>query len=214
MKLFWKKVNRGLLLGAVLLVALVVLIVVQSVSFRRAKPVIRQEVKDYAGDLLEVMYAVGDRVEPGSELTAEQKQARRERFEAFVREYWQEVPEKEIRNGGLISTALSGTGSSGLSSLRTEFENTLSGKQYPVEKLNLQLPNSNISIRVNGPGYALVNVSFSFSTVSGDYETLRSGELQLELKRVKGSWKVISSNHSFYGGGEPTPIAETTGGAE
>ena len=206
MKPFWKKVNRGLLLGAVLLVVLLVLIVVQTISFRRAKPVIRQEVKDYVGDLLTVNYAVGDPVEPGSELTAAQKQQRRDDFEAFVKKYWHEVPEKEIREGGLVSVALSGESATGLSSLRAEFENTLSGKQYPVEKLNLQIKDSDLSIRANGPGYAQVSISFSFSTVSGTVETVRYGSLQLEFKRVKGEWKVIASAMNLFGDEEEFPV--------
>lgn len=193
MKPFWKKVNRGLLLGAVLLVVLIVVAVVQTVSFRRQKPAIRQEVKSYVNDLLSVTYVVGEEITPGTELTDAQKQARREKFEAFAEKHWQEVSEKEISSGSILTGTLSG-----LDSTRAWFDNTLLGKQYPIKQLNLPiLQDSDISVSAGGPNYAQVSVWFSFSTATEDSEAGKEGILQLELKRVKGSWKVIASNISI-----------------
>ena len=70
-------------------------------------------------------------------------------------------------------------------------------------QLNLPiLPDSDISVKAGGPNYATVSVWFSFSTVSTDtdekeFESGKDGILQLELKRVKGSWKVIASSFSL-----------------
>ena len=188
--------NRGLLLGAVLLLVLIVLAVVQTVSFRMQKPVIRDAVRSYVNDLLSVTYVVGDEVTPGAELTEAQKQARRDAFEIFAGKYWQEVSAKEISSGSILTGTLSG-----IDSLRAWFDNTLVGKQYPVEKLNLPiLQDSDITVTASGSNYATVNLWFQFSVETSGYasgegkESGKRGYLQLELKRVKGSWKVIASN--------------------
>lgn len=222
LKPFWKRVNRGLLLGAVLLVVLIVMAVVQTISFRQAKPAIRQEVKSYVNDLLSITYVEGENITPGTELTDAQKQARRDRLEELIGKHWKEVSQKEISSGALLTGKLAGT-----DSLRVWFESTLLGGQDPIDQLNLPIiSDSDISISANGPGYAQVSVFFSFSTISrkmefgteNDFEkenrpeaenqpeaeklsekkveSGKQGVLQLELKRVNGNWKVIAANFS------------------
>ena len=194
MKPFWKKVNRGLLLGAALLLALIVLIVVQTISFRKAKPVIREEVRSYVSDLISVTFVTGEEITPGANLTEDQKQARRDKFEKVIETHWQEVSEKELSSGSILNGGLTG-----LDSTRAWFENSLLGKKYPIDKLNLPiLMDADISVTANGSGYAVATVSwFSFSYISDETEVSGHGYLQLELKRVNGNWKIIAASVSL-----------------
>ena len=67
--MFWKKVNRGLLLGATLLIVLVVVIVVGEVRFKQEEPLIKERCEAYLADLCKLQCGVGGEI--GKPLTAE-----------------------------------------------------------------------------------------------------------------------------------------------
>ena len=76
MKRFWKRVNRGLVLAAVILVGLVIFIQIDQYQFKSAKPEIEQMTREYLTRVKEI-----NQLEPNERM----KQTR-----LLLEEYWRD----------------------------------------------------------------------------------------------------------------------------
>ena len=150
--MFWKKVNRGLLLGGVLLVGLIVFIVVKEVQFRREIPVLRETARDFLGATVEMNRIEGTVGEDGK-LTDAQKAARLEAFRTLIRTYW-DASEKDI--------------TSGLSDFQEAtklFEAYQESSREELMEWHMNLPDRQIFIQSNGPDRAIVSINYYDLTV-------------------------------------------------
>ena len=207
-KLFWKKTNRGLWLGAALLLALVLLIVISEVRFNFQKKEIRQTSKEYVQALLSVNLATGELGANGY-LTDAQKQAQIAALDQVAKQYWYTGSiELNSRNYDLAQ----------LSALLTRWQKDMPGM---VTDIAYQPDNWNIVITRDGPGRVLVSLVTDQMAVRGKgaapiegYEEgilfptpvnsreEGSGEwsrtcmvyFSLELVRKGGKWQVAGMN--------------------
>ena len=162
-KLFWRKTNRGLWLGAVLLFALVVFIVVSEVRYNLQKQEIRETAKQFAGELLSVNLAKGELGEDGY-LTDAQKAAQRETLERIAGEYWYTgSTELNSKNYDLAR----------LSELLEQWQRDVPGK---VEKISYQNENWEVAIQRDGPGRVLVALTADQIEVQGSGAAPKEGQ--------------------------------------
>lgn len=207
MKHFWKKTNRGLWLGGALLLITLAVIIVTSVLFTVEQPVIRKQVKEYVSDLIALNYAP-EGAKLNGRLSDADKKAKEAELEALFKTYWDPdddsagygatVEEVRAAYGALLSEALT--------------IKVLSGE--------ISISDRDISITAEGPNYA--TVSLYIDTLSLTYEGKPVGifiggyqedyytedvmqttpgarvgtfdlQLTLEMHRVGGEWRIISS---------------------
>ncbi len=216
MKTFWKKANRGLLLGALLLVVLLTVIVVTEVSFRAQVPEIRATVQAYLKDLTALNLSP-EGVSLGTSLTQAQSNAKKNELEQLLLTYW---------DG---ESAPAGEFYMDLDDVRTAFEETLSRPAHAVfQKAEISVPENAVSVKSAGPGYAEVTVSLRSlsATFTGDgdaffwgseyyaptltrdellqsygdgaYQGTYSMDLILEMHRVDGEWRITGCYGSVW----------------
>ena len=219
MKAFWKRTNRGLWLGLVLLVVLLTVIIVGQVRFGREKPKIRQLAKNYITDLLEVNAAVGDAV-GGQPMTDAQKQTQSDALEAVIRQYWYEG--KIDRSSGYFT-------SYNAVQLREKLSQWQADAPVILTDLRMQIDSRSVSVKADGPGRAIVivyagditatlqgkepvdgaltlfpiNLDGKFGSSVGEWRVSGSAIFGLELARRNGKWRVVGMSSSVgygYGG--------------
>ena len=83
LKKFLRRVNRGLLLGGIVLAGFVVFVITDTISFKKNKPVIEDEIKSYVSMLEDVG------VNKGSDLTSY-----KEGIDSLINNYWTFSDEK------------------------------------------------------------------------------------------------------------------------
>jgi len=207
MRRFWNKANRGLLLGAVLLIALIVFIIVKEVQFRTELPEIRGTVKESLQAMLEVNIAP-EGAQLGKAWSAEQKEIQRRRLENVLVTYWDADGTNDY-----YYTA---------SEVRASYGEYL-GKDCCVlfEEISLVLSDDDIRIVQNGTDYVTVSVEIDTMSATwiGDGEMLFFGEsvyfeemegvtpftyrgnyegwFEMELHRVDGAWRVVATSGYF-----------------
>ena len=197
MKRFWKKINRGLLLGGALLLALTVFVVVKNVQFKKEAPVIASRAREAVVSLLELNLAPRDAAlsVPLSEASVREQKAG---LEAHLKEYW------EVTEGNYVTA----------NDVRLSFDELLSADVETLfYSVDVEIPDSAMQVRSSGPDYAIV--SFEMNRVSavfkgsgerlftGEYyaesSTLRDdsawrgayrGYAEMEMHRVDGIWRV------------------------
>ncbi len=227
LKRFWKKANRGLLLGGVLLLAMTVFIVVKEVQFRREVPELRETVRSYADAILQIN-VLPDTPTLGSELTEEQKNTYRTRLNDVLVKYWYaDVAKRDISEYSRMATEV-----------MEEYEELLSSP-VPVifSSVEYSLTDRNVSITQDGPDRVRVTVQFegmnikwqgnpSYFFFGGElylqeievrpgesekptepeepavYQSSFDGYLELELMRVGGEWRVVGTDGNFYNTGD------------
>ncbi len=212
MKHFWKTTNRGLLLGALLLVVLFGVIVINEVVFWTEKPEIRETVEDYVSDLMAFNITPED-VELGKTLTAAQKAERQAALEDLFRRYWD--AERSTDEYGNVDAVRENYSTLLEDPVRVLFKDTA------IAEIGKQ----DITIKANGPGYAKVDVTLLASAeFIGAEETPFVGELLwyeplteeeillhydptqrysatytiemgLELHRTSDGWRILSYDH-------------------
>ena len=203
---FWKKVNRGLLLGGVLLLGLIVFIAVKEAQFRQEIPAIRENVEGCMQELLEINITP-EGVEPGDSLTEAQKADRRAALEAWFDRYWDPSADEEVQYCDADE-------------LRTRYLDVLEDMvldcYYDVQ---FSITDQDIDVVPNGPDYATVSlfsdtVKATYRGFTADslflsqrnvYVEIEEGEVcdptvfegvynvhaEIEFKRVDGEWRII-----------------------
>ena len=83
LKKFLRRVNRGLLLGGIVLAGFVVFVITDTISFKKNKPVIEDEIKSYVSMLEDVG------VNKGSDQTSY-----KEGIDSLINNYWTFSDEK------------------------------------------------------------------------------------------------------------------------
>lgn len=135
LKKFLRRVNRGLLLGGIVLAGFVVFVITDTISFKKNKPVIEDEIKSYVSMLEDVG------VNKGSDQTSY-----KEGIDSLINNYWTFSDEKS----DLFYYSLN----------QNEFKNILelnmndSDPNAYVSKWTAKV--NNVDISKAGPGYALV----------------------------------------------------------
>lgn len=136
LKKFLRRVNRGLLLGGIVLAGFVVFVITDTISFKKNKPVIEDEIKSYVSMLEDVG------VNKGSDQTSY-----KEGIDSLINKYWTFSDEKS----DLFYYSLN----------QNEFKNILelnmndSDPNAYVSKWTAKV--NNIDISKAGPGYAMVS---------------------------------------------------------
>ena len=153
-KLFWKKTNRGLWLGAVLLLALVLFIVIGEVRYSFQKKEIRETAKDYVQALLSVNLAEGELGADGY-LTEAQKQAQTTALDQVAKQYWYTGSVKLNSHNYDLAR---------LSELLTNWQTAVPGM---VTEIACQPDHWNVFITRDGPGRVLVSLATDQMTVHG-----------------------------------------------
>ena len=211
--MFWKKVNRGLLLGAALLLFLVGFIVVKEVQFKKETPLIVERAESYLSGLCELQCGVDGTL--GEKLSPQAQSAQKEKFNRLLKENWY---------GELSGDEYNGIG---LSELYSDYESYLSDKvQVLFSKAELHLQEDHISVYKDGPDRAKVSFSAEIKTeYMGDGEsffygssyyigyedgiavpetsaTVYSGvyllNMTFEMQRVGREWKIVAYNGYGY----------------
>lgn len=215
MRRFKRKVNRGLLLGAVLLLGLAVFVIVSEVLFRQQIPDIRETVQAYV-NALPGLNSLPEDAQVGQTLSAAQQEEQNRKLEAFLDQYWTEG-EKSQGDGFYVTFSASDI----RSYVQKLWNSPLSAN---FRDFSVLVPERSISVRASGAGYALVSVSVQdFNALcTGRADALFCGlcdeesvdaevpgtdgaeevraerrvsylmELSFEMKRVGGEWKIVS----------------------
>ncbi|MBQ7173377.1 MAG: hypothetical protein IJR88_04600 [Clostridia bacterium] len=217
--MFWKKVNRGLLLGAALLIFLIGYIVVQEVQFDREKPVIEDQCESYLTDLLDLQCNLQGEV--GQVLPAATVAAQKDKMNRVLKAYWYgELPQDEYSGYGVNDVRL--------------FYNKYLEQKVSIllSSAEVQLKGDRVSIKKDGPNRATVKLSVDvkirYAGKSGDFfygyfmdyaadnefdngsqSNAQAEEpsytddtvffnMVFELYRVKGEWKIVSFTPGNY----------------
>ncbi len=93
MKKWYKKVNRGLILGAVLVVGLTAFILVDNYNFRKEEPDIEKTVSDFVSELWKYNITPEKYREKGAVYSDGDKQKMKDEFSEFSNKYWVETDE-------------------------------------------------------------------------------------------------------------------------
>lgn len=161
-KLFWRKTNRGLWLGAALLFALVLFIIISEVRFGFQKKEIRATAKEYAEALLSVNLVEGELGEDGF-LTEAQKAAQKEKLDQIAKTYWYTGSvDLNSRNYDLAT----------LVELLNKWQNATPGK---VTAASYQSADWEITITRDGPGRVLVALITDRIEVRGEGADVKEG---------------------------------------
>lgn len=148
MKKRWKKINRGLLLGAVLLVGLVGFIVFKEVQFRQELPKIRESAEAYVQDLLALNVSL-EGEELGKDLTDEQRAQKQAALEKLISERMT-TGDNSTGNGYDVFSA---------SELRANYEEMLEGAPATLfRNLEFDIPENRIEVTAEGNDYAYVSI--------------------------------------------------------
>lgn len=214
--MFWKKVNRGLLLGAALLVFLVGFIVVKEVRFRKETPLIKERVETYLADLCSLQCGVSG--ELGKTLSTEAQDLQKDKLDRVLAEHWY---------GNLPDDEYDGIG---VSNLRANYESYLSDRVNVLfTKAEMHLQEDNLRVYKDGPDRAVVGLSADIKTeYAGDgdefffgtsnhavyedeyysqeapdlsgkaYSGVFTINMTFELERVGGAWKIVAFNGYGY----------------
>ena len=219
--MFWKKVNRGLLLGALLLTLLVVVIVVGEVRFKQETPLIKERGLAYLIDLATLQ--CDPKGELGQPLSASEVARQKEKMNQLLKTHWY---------GNLSESEYSGTGVSGV---RQAYDEYLGNKLTVLfSTAEVHLLEDQVSVKKDGPNRAIMQLSAEIKTEyigdgSGfffggynpgygyynetwtdeegnalidntEYSGIYYVHLSFELERVGGEWKIVA----FSGGGYET----------
>ena len=200
--MFWKKVNRGLILGAALLIFLIGFIVVKEVSFEKETPLIKENVESYLSDLFKLQCNVDGELE--KELSTESKEAQKTKFNQLLKDYWYgNLPTDEYNGYGVSET-------------RQYYDEYLEGIVTVLfSSAEVRFSESETSVRKDGPDRAIVTISADVrTTYRGDGSQLFYGSnvyqgyyygydaqtytgilhlegMRFEMQRVNREWKIV-----------------------
>ena len=168
--MFWKKVNRGLILGVLLLAFLAGFIVLKEVQFRKETPLIRERAEAYLADLCAMQCGVSG--ELGKTLSKDVQEAQKAKLDRVLSEHWYgNLPEDEYKGMGV-------------SEIRANYNSGLSKEtEVLFSKAELHMPCSPKDLQESSPTPQFKIISSSvFSFLCGP-----------TLKSTHDYWK----NHRF-----------------
>lgn len=210
MKQFWKKTNRGLWLGLILLIVLVTFIAVKQAQFKREVPTLRDNAKAYVTDAL-ALNLYPDGVTVGATLTDAQKEEQMQKMNNLLEKYWKtNVSEKDIKDESVSGDTLADI-----------YRKNLDGKCLTVfRSLSFSVNDRDVTVKADGPDRAVVSIYCDQNSADfyGSGVVFLTGEnflsledppkdplggsslmrseyslnLELEYQRVGGNWKIIS----------------------
>jgi hypothetical protein len=230
-KTFCKRANRGLILGAVLLIGLIVYIAVDESNFRAQTPAIRQTITDYCDGLEAASVYPESLQKTGSKLTTQAASQMQKELEALLNQHW-------------ITSRYTGTGyrkdkNSTLEDMVFNLQENTKREGY-VKKMSLNL--GQIKVNKDGPGAA--SVTFEYSLVA-EYtgspavfapgtnilldesygsqnvnmnsttlkrQTIECYEVHADLESIDGEWKITQM--VSYGYSPHTPVDVEGGDTE
>lgn len=202
-----EKTNRGIVLGALLLVGLILFICVKEIRFRQEIPDIRSQAQAYVEELLQ-LNVTPEGIGPEVSLTKEQKALLTDRLDRLMEKYWYfDVREKDI----LYNTP---------EIVKRNYEAYLDDGLYEVfYSVSVHIAGNDISVSQDGPDRAIVvlwcdnitvecvnreaypfvgevmyNTGDDGSSASKRFLASLQGQFCLEMQRVDGSWKVVGSD--------------------
>ncbi len=223
-----KKWNRGLILGGVLIIGLVVFILVKSAQFEDEVPEIREKAEAYVQDFITMQYSPTG-AEWGKTLNEADREAERQELYALIEKYWD--TEEAPRDGVDVSAFIAG------------YEKRIDGAQYyliaPAEDApSVEAPAriGEVRIKENGPDHVVVSIQIEtvrLRVVAYDYNQVLytpdqymytdmytddyiskpsyegtdkplpkdyfpSGHVTLDMVRVDGEWRIIVQSFNFY----------------
>lgn len=221
MKQRLKKWNRGLVLGALLLVGFVVFAIVKEAQFQNSVPEIKELSKSYAEALLRLNEMPDGALDEEFCLTSAAAEQKTAELEHLFQKYWNTETKQKTQNMSY-------------NDLRERYLERLNGTQYSrVYEVDCNILEKDISVKNDGPNRATVTLYTDglFATLSGTelaclfidnvwtqaeleemfeaYNPLESeGEtrkkanftarIELELELVKGEWKIISCSGTYW----------------
>lgn len=227
-----KKLNRGLVLGALLLVGLVIFVSVKEAQFQNSVPSIKELSEGYVQDLLQMNEMPNDALDEKFYLTSAAAEQKSAELEHILQKYW---------NAETKQTNLSGLDGN---SLRKQYGERLESEQFSrVFEVECNILEKDIKVTSDGPNRAKVSLQTDevFVTFSGaEFSCLFVGDnvltqtdleemfessnpleheglnrkkahcslhMVLELELVQGEWKIIS-NFSQYWSSSSTIVVD------
>lgn len=237
MKRYRKKLNRGLLLGALLLVGFIVFVAVKETQFQSAVPKIRELSKSYVEDLLRLNEMPDCALDADFYLTSAVSEQKSAELENILQSYWN-VETKQKNLQGLDGNEL-----------RQNYMERLQGEQFStIYEVDCNILETNISVKNDGPNRAKVTVYTDglFVTFSGtEIACLFVGDtiwtqteveeifeysnplevdgltrkkanfgirMELELELVKNEWKMISCFGMYWNNASTVVVDEVIPG--
>lgn len=220
MKKFWRRVNRGILLGILLLAILVGFIVTKEVQFRMEA----SEIRERALATVEAMLSLNLSEEStalGDVRSAETRARETERMEAMLSTYWDADAESEY----YLSAAL----------VRSSYEAYLADPVSALfSEIDLSVSDREIGIRQNGTDYAVVTLEINNLSTrhqgDGDciffgdhfgasaeempaleYQGSYYGYVEMEMHRTGGIWRACGMSATLYMTNKTVVETETGG---
>ncbi len=232
-----KKMNRGLLLGAVLLLGFVIFVMVKDAQFQKSVPDIKEMSKEY----VEAMMALNEMPEGAMtedfHLTSQVTEQKTAAMEEILKKYWNaETKQKNLR------------GVSGID-LRRQYQDYVEREQFSqVFDIEFNLSEKDIEVKSDGPNRAKVSLftedlyvtfcgteayclflggnTWGVNEIEDMFVNFNPMEdptrkksnlrfrLDMELELVKGEWKIISCTSDYWNYGTTVVVDEeiTIGG--
>lgn len=190
MKRFWKKTNRGLWLGGILILILIAFIVIKEIQLRTEAPVIAERAREAAVSLIKLNLSPKD-AKLSSPLSEGSVKEKREELEAYLGAFWDADPPSS-------SLYYMYTGAN---DVRLGFEELLLKDVSTIfYDVDVEIPDSAIEVKANGPDYALVYFELNrvSATFAGDGEQLFCGTYDWESMAKSGDSEVFLGNYRGY----------------
>lgn len=216
----WKKLNRGLLLGAVLLVGFVVFVIAQNAQFQKSVPDIRELSQDYVAAMMDLNVLPDGAMTEDFYLTSQAQEQKLSEMDDILNTFWNAQTKQESLNG------VSGD------KMRQQYQEALAREQFSrVLAIEFNLSDKDIEVNSDGPNRAKVSLftddlivthtgdegqclffvnTWGINEIEDMYEKDNPMEnsaqrkstyrlnMDLELELVKGEWKIISCQSNYW----------------
>lgn len=220
MKHYWKKLNRGLLLGAVLLVGFVIFVIVQNAQFQRSVPDIRELSQDYVAAMMDLNILPDGAMTEDFYLTSKAQEQKLFEMNEILDALWNTQTKQENLDG------VSGD------KMRQQYQEALAREQFSrVLAVEFNLSDKDIDVISDGPNRAKVSLftddlivthigdegqclffvnTWGMNEIEDMYEMNNPMEIpvrrkstyrlnmDLELELVRGEWKIISCQSDYW----------------
>lgn len=224
MKHFFKRVNRGIVLGVVLLIGLAVFIWQDESNFQKETPAIEQTVTSYLDALSKINTFDTNLQKIGTTMTTEQQTAKLQELTKTIDQYW---AESNVQNHAAKSELLA--------QIKEMVSQNSKGNGY-IQKFTVRV-NGTPTVKKTGPSNATARVDYTIVMeytgspyyFDGDFmasvphhsSKADSAETKIdvtskrynigqntsfELEKIGGTWKIIATIGGSNSFGEPVTI--------
>lgn len=173
MKHFLKRVNRGIVLGAVLLIGLAVFIWQDELAFQKETPAIERTVTEYLETCAKANVFDTGLQKIGAAMTQQQQSDKLQEFNKILDRYWTETDS----NRGMGKSTLAGQ-------LKDAVSENSKGKGY-IQKCTVKLDEAP-KVTKSGPGSATVEISFTFTIEYAGIPSYFVGYYPSSVDRMSG----------------------------